>query len=477
MAPIGERSAKLRSDLAPQKETEQETNLWSEILSDVQTSDRTKLPAGKSIVVIGDNEAGKTTLVAKLQGVEDPKRGAGLEYHYVDVQDEYGEDQSRLGVWTLDGDPHHTNLMKYVLTRRGFADTAVLLIASMATPWSIVDSLRSWTTILQDAVDRLRVAPDDMRQHQDRIVEQFQRYVEPEESAEDAMTTSRRSVGPLLSPDEGDVTLPLGEGVLVHNLGLPIIVVITKCDYVSNLEKEYDYRDEHLDFIQQHIRKFCLSFGASLFYTSIKDDKNCDLLYKYIMHRLYRLPFNIPAHVVEKDSIFIPSGWDNEKKISILFDNMNSMKPDDSYTSVISKPSMRRPVNREMEVAAEEEQMFLMKLQTQLNTQAPAGGRQESPVSVQKDRRVSGSPGMPSGSPKIDAGKVPAGPGSEGVLANFFNSLLSKKTGSPGSPGSTPKTEKGTRSDVAAELDRMTRGQKSPSINNLPSPSQENDRP
>lgn len=28
-----------------------------------------------------------------------------------------------------------------------------------------------------------------------------------------------------------------------------------------------------------------------------------------------------------------------------------------------------------------------------------------------------------------------AGATSEGVLANFFNSLLSKKTGSPGSPG------------------------------------------
>lgn len=29
-----------------------------------------------------------------------------------------------------------------------------------------------------------------------------------------------------------------------------------------------------------------------------------------------------------------------------------------------------------------------------------------------------------------------AGAANEGVLANFFNSLLSKKTGSPGSPGS-----------------------------------------
>ncbi|XP_016334759.1 cytoplasmic dynein 1 light intermediate chain 2-like [Sinocyclocheilus anshuiensis] len=58
----------------------------------------------------------------------------------------------------------------------------------------------------------------------------------------------------------------------------------------------------------------------------------------------------------------------------------------------------------------------------------------------------------------------------EGVLANFFNSLLSKKTGVPGSPGS-PGAATGTGvqgsakktgqkpglTDVQAELDRMTR--------------------
>lgn len=38
---------------------------------------------------LGDNESGKTTLIAKLQGVEDPKKGSGLEYAYIDVRDEY----------------------------------------------------------------------------------------------------------------------------------------------------------------------------------------------------------------------------------------------------------------------------------------------------------------------------------------------------------------------------------------------------
>lgn len=57
------------------------------ILRDVKSSTK-KAPATKSIVVLGDNESGRTTLVAKLQGNDDPKRGAGLEYHYIDIRDD-----------------------------------------------------------------------------------------------------------------------------------------------------------------------------------------------------------------------------------------------------------------------------------------------------------------------------------------------------------------------------------------------------
>lgn len=38
---------------------------------------------------LGDNDSGKTTLIAKLQGLEEPKKGSGLEYYYIDVKDEY----------------------------------------------------------------------------------------------------------------------------------------------------------------------------------------------------------------------------------------------------------------------------------------------------------------------------------------------------------------------------------------------------
>lgn len=41
------------------------------------------------VYLLGDNESGKTTLIAKLQGVEDPKKGSGLEFAYIDVRDDY----------------------------------------------------------------------------------------------------------------------------------------------------------------------------------------------------------------------------------------------------------------------------------------------------------------------------------------------------------------------------------------------------
>lgn len=72
----------------------------------------------------------------------------------------------------------------------------------------------------------------------------------------------------------------------------------------------------------------------------------------------------------------------------------------------------------------------------------------------------------------MDSKLTPGGPGGEGVLANFFNSLLSKKANTPGSPGnpaSAPRAngmndatpDKNTmRTDAAAELDRLTRSVK-----------------
>lgn len=59
---------------------------------------------------------------------------------------------------------------------------------------------------------------------------------------------------------------------------------------------------------------------------------------------------------------------------------------------------------------------------------------------------------------QVEGGKPGAGAGtSEGVLANFFNSLLNKKSGTGAAMG---RGGTAVRSDAAAELDRMNRAKK-----------------
>jgi hypothetical protein len=73
-------------------------------------------------------------------------------------------------------------------------------------------------------------------------------------------------------------------------------------------------------------------------YTSAKDEQNTQILSKYLSHRIYSLPFTTPAYIVERDSIFIPSGWDSDQKIAILKETLSdadapmiSQQLDDSF--------------------------------------------------------------------------------------------------------------------------------------------------
>ncbi|CAH1155511.1 unnamed protein product [Phaedon cochleariae] len=436
---------------------EDKKNLWSQILNEVQKHGNPKLSPHKQILVLGDNESGKTTMVAKLQGIENSSKGSGLEYAYIDVRDDYRDDHTRLSVWVLDGDPAHSDLLRFALNEETFQETLVILAVSMTTPWGILEQLQHWASVLADHLDKLKLEVDLRQSRRQNLIKLWLDYVEPGDELDPAspMKRSSRNFG---DEEEFDGS-PLSEGTLTNNLGLDIVVVVTKTDYIQNLEKEQDYRDEHLDFMQQWIRRFCLQYGAALFYTSAKEDKNCDLLYKYLTHRIYGFPFHTPALVVEKDAVFIPAGWDNMKKISILYENMHSCKPDDYYRDVIVQPVTRKTVNRETEILAEDEQAFLTRQQQiSFGGGPPAIRLGESPIRPP----LGGIQGSPR---KLDGSKVVSSPGGEGVLANFFNSLLLKKTGSPGSSmlgtksGSESLPDKvAMRTDAAAELDRLSRG-------------------
>ena len=69
-------------------------------------------------------------------------------------------DHTRLGVWTLDGDPSHVNLLRFSLTEDNFTDTTVVFTVSMTTPWNIMDQLQTWASMLQDHIDKLALSAE-----------------------------------------------------------------------------------------------------------------------------------------------------------------------------------------------------------------------------------------------------------------------------------------------------------------------------
>lgn len=125
-----------------------------------------------------------------------------------------------------------------------------------------------------------------------------------------------------MSAEDIDVRLdmPLGDGVLKVNLGIPIIVICNKIDIIHQTGEKSKLLQENLDFIQMHLREYCLLYGATVMFTSSKqkESRNLDTLYQYLGHRLYNFNFTQKTQIIEKDELFIPSGFDSLNLIRSL---------------------------------------------------------------------------------------------------------------------------------------------------------------
>lgn len=414
--------------------------------------------------ILGDNGSGKSSLITKLRscgGKEgELKKTGGLQYTIVDVHNE--DENIRLGTWILNGDSYYSNLLKYVVTKESVRNLSVIMCVDMTKPWSILESLEHWYQKLHSHLHSLNLSAKELNEMERKLQKDFENYYKEMEAGEEKLNI----------PDNENDSSILEENVLANNIGIPIIVVVTKSDYIATLEKENDYREEHFDFIQKHIRKFCLKFGAAVVYTSSKEGSNIMLLYKYLNYQIYGIKIPIVPQLVEKDTIFIPMGWDNDNKIAIIDEHIKTFTADDPYKDHIIKPIVSKPANQEKEIVAEDEQMFLeAQLQalskaptaTPAMTRPPPGG--EHRVSP---RGASASPGQRSGARlatpqskgKIEASKAAGESSSETVLANFFNSLLNKN--SSGKMSKSTSASAASRSDVQAELERMSK--KTPAV-------------
>ncbi|KAJ2723221.1 hypothetical protein GGI07_002790 [Coemansia sp. Benny D115] len=301
------------------------------------------------------------------------KHDLSLSYSYMDVRDEDNEEiLARVGIYQLASDrAADRELLRFVLDARSVGDTAAVVVLDWSKPWRFVKSLLRWLDVLNQAVEEVcseagtrpsgwtagRAAVDECRERLERFV---QAYAESDDATADA---GRERVAAAAA----DVLLPLGPGVLEANLGVPLVIVCTKADAMDQMERARGFREEDFDYIQQVLRAVCLRFGAALAYTSTHNPASFATLYHYLVHRLLQAPPQEPArtadvptdmdmevdtvpqsppvsvpeqqqqqqqqqqaaphagypfrgraNVVDRDTVFVPAGWDSAAKIGYL---------------------------------------------------------------------------------------------------------------------------------------------------------------
>ncbi|KAI9032316.1 dynein light intermediate chain-domain-containing protein [Hyaloraphidium curvatum] len=419
----------------------QPTPIWSEVLQSASTS---KAIPTRSLVVLGDSQSGKTTLVNALKGTSDTRladnadgaEAAGtdlaLSYTSFDVRDD--EDvAARMSVFRLASSPAYATLLPFALNQDTFQTSVVAITLDWKRPWTWVESLERWLSILERAIAELSgKAPAVVEAGKaqrgyhtggepplssltlSKQVEQAIRdYSEPAKQtadgavSEDGIQDAGKPGGPLPTSSKAGVVIPLPQGCLANSLGIPILVVCSKADATKALEREHDFKEQQFDYIQQMLRTICLKYGASLFYVSSSNPASYQLLRSYILRLSLLLPpqsalsarvaekysTSIRPQVVDRNTVLVPAGWDSWGKIGVLneaFDcqSISSALWEQVKAEYSSKIKEKRGVESALmaktTIAAEDDQAFLQRhlAEMQRTPAASAGDLRGRPPNV-----------------------------------------------------------------------------------------------
>lgn len=428
------------TDSKTKNSTAPEVNIWNSILSEASRAVADRLEQ-RTVLLLGERNSGKSSLLARLQGIDMSEAGKGvaLDYSYIDItatNEMDDEPIARLNVWQLEGEEEHKHLLKFALNAETVANSLVVITLDFSQPWDLLLSLQRWLSILESHLQTVykqldKSTVDDMKQYQ---ISDFQSYSVPTATS----VSSIQKVAKKKKVEEGSNAVPLSEDVLVHNLGIPIIVCVTKTDSVFQLEKEWGFRDPHFEYIHPMLRKVCLSYGASLIYTSSKKDRNIDVLMKYITHKLYGFEFIIKPIMEIKETMFIPSGYDSMNKIKIDFDSQTLTKEfDGPFEDIIKIPKslILEAENDEPFIVAEEDQEYLENWKEVVDkepaksakpqvVQAVGTGMTSTPTTPDKPPPPTSTPSPVASSPMTPDAKQQE----HQAFANFFSNLMNRDT-------------------------------------------------
>ena len=227
-----------------------------------------------------------------------------------------------------------------------------VIVLDLSRPWSLKESLKKWLNYIDETFSPILATFEkekqmDAKEKMKNIIKLFE---EPQ------FNENNQFIKKNLTEEEkkSKLLMPLKEGVLEINLGIPICIVVNKSDVISQ-PGEKKFYEENSDFILKHLRETAIPYGASIIYASGKENINLSLLYDYICHLLFNFDLMHKSNVIDRDSFFIPSGFDS---LQTLKESDNNEYLKISYDEKIQKEAEKN-IPIEAEIICEDTNAFL----------------------------------------------------------------------------------------------------------------------
>mmetsp|Transcript_22503 Transcript_22503/g.22222 ORF Transcript_22503/g.22222 Transcript_22503/m.22222 type:complete len:252 (-) Transcript_22503:25-780(-) len=219
--------------------------------------------------------------------------------------------------------------------------------------------------------------------------------------------------------DEAIQEVPLPEGVLQVNLGVPIMIICCKSDLIWSVDKSRDQCERILDCTLKSLREFAVTYGASIIYTSSKTGTNLNTFYNYIVHRLYGFKFSQKAQIIDRENIFIPAGWDSPNLIREM-DYLGISEK--QYNDLLQKPKYRGARKEETPIVSDQD--FLVQVQERLSKSVKITNENVRGLITRPQQISLGSPN--DATPSSETTADPQGANKNKNLQEFYKMLLKK---------------------------------------------------
>ncbi|WFD27098.1 hypothetical protein MNAN1_002094 [Malassezia nana] len=293
----------------------------------------------KTLVILGEPGSGKSTLLRQLAGSANarasvPKESSGsLGFGYIELsEDPNAEERLRTGVYTVhSADTSVAATLPYafppvematdataVAALRRLRESLFVITLDASRPWTIVPQLVAWLTMLQRLVAQAHASGCD--------------------ADADTIRAAMRAHMEELVGGAAEAHMP-------DNLGVPLVIVLTKADAVDALMAEQRMTEAQWDYVEQALRTVALRFGAAVFATTQSRASSYDAVRAFIRHRLYAdadlAGVSIPAWESEPVTadlphLLIPAGWDSWAKIEAVHESFSCASWSDAFTRAMT---------------------------------------------------------------------------------------------------------------------------------------------